>query len=137
MKLVNKKFIEFSFEPNLVTNLDKGFVTISYINSWRDIFIGRKKICFKLFPKGNKEYLLKFLNESVIIKQDDRICVQIFCYKNDLHIVINRPIDAESLDKEGVNDSYGDIFVKANFKLLRWWNIKTYCNTIRTNFYEI
>lgn len=131
MKLINKKFIEFSFEPKIVTNLDKNFVTIFYLESWKDIFTGRKKIEFEL--EFGKECFLKFLNQKTIIKKDDTICVQIFHYDGDLHIVVNRPIDTEHIDTNKFQDTFADIFGKANFKLFCWWNIKSFCDTIRVN----
>jgi hypothetical protein len=133
MKLINKKFIEFSFEPNLVTNLDKGFVTIKYLSSWKDLFAIRKpQIEFELI--FGKECFLKIFTEIIPIKQDDKICVQLFHREDYLHIVINRPIDTEHIDTNKFQDTFADIFGKSDFKLFHWWNIKTNCQSIRTNY---
>lgn len=132
MTLFNRKFIEFSFTPNIVTNLNKEFVTIYYLSSWKDFFKGRKKITFELYK--DKNYILKFFNNSIIINPDDTICVQVFNYVDDLYIIVNKPIDSEHIDTDKFKDTFADIFVKSNFKFFSWLKIKTNCESIRTNY---
>lgn len=135
MKLLRKKFIEFSFQPNFVTNLDKGFVKIYYWQSWKKIFSKQKcYLSFNLRPKLGSEYVLSFDKNEFIVNKDDNICVQVFHYDGELRIIINRPIDSEHIDTDKFKEVYADICGKSNFEFYKWLNIKTFCKSVKLNF---
>lgn len=118
-----------------MTNLNKKFVTISYVKSWRELFSIRKsRIRFELCPKGLKQFVLKFNQHEIIVQRDDRICVQVFYYDDFLNVVVNVPINAETIDTDKHVETFAEIFGKNLPQFLCWWNITKCCKSIRTNY---
>ena len=134
MKLFNKKFLEFRFTVPKI-KIDTNIITISYFKSWIDLFTIRKsQIELNLKHSGGNSYKLSYDNFETEMFSNDVIMLQVYVYQNDLYIVVNPPIHTDQLDADNYTDVFADIWIKSDFKLWKWLNIKLGLNDVGVNF---
>jgi hypothetical protein len=134
MKLINTKFLEFRFTVPKI-KIDTNIISITYFKSWLDVFtICKSRIDLNLKHIGGKSYELSFDKYKTILYSNDDILLQIYVFKNELFIIVNPPIHVDKLDVDDYQDTFGDIWCKADFKLLSWFNFSLGINNIATNF---